>query len=299
MKPYSCISNRKLRVKLIYILMLFILLVCVYIISFEKEIYNMTGIRNLKENIEETIEFRSMNLSEGALNKLKELNKDNGDEIPNMLTIFMLDNNYDLTNCSFHTYSTRDYEKSYFYKYHKRPEDLENLIQKYKTIWSDLVYFPVPLSTQNDNAIVSYENSWLAERTYGGKRFHEGTDIMAGINEPGLYPVVSMSDGIIEKLGWLEKGGWRIGIRGNRGAYFYYAHLDSYAQGLEQGQYVTAGQLIGYMGNSGYGEEGTTGKFDVHLHVGVYIKTENYNELSINPYWILKYLEDNKLSYSY
>ena len=54
------------------------------------------------------------------------------------------------------------------------------------------------------------------------------------------------------------------------------------------------------MGDSGYGtEEGTVGMFDVHLHVGIYIKTEKYKELSVNPYWILKYLEDRKLTYIY
>jgi murein DD-endopeptidase MepM/ murein hydrolase activator NlpD len=68
---------------------------------------------------------------------------------------------------------------------------------------------------------------------------------------------------------------------------------------MEQGKRVMAGELLGYMGNTGYGVEGTTGNFDVHLHVGIYIKTQNYSELSINPYWILKYLEDKKLSYTY
>jgi murein DD-endopeptidase MepM/ murein hydrolase activator NlpD len=299
MKLYSGISYRKMRVKQIYILMLFILLICIYIVSFQNAIYDMTGIKNLKENVEETIEFRSMNLSEGALNKLKELNENSKTQIPNLLTIFMLDNNFDLTNCSFDQYSVLDYSNSYSYKYRKRPNELEELIGVYDAIWSDLEYFPVPMSNKNEEATVNYENSWLAERTYGGKRFHEGTDIMADINEPDLYPIISMSDGYIEKLGWLEKGGWRIGIRCEKGAYLYYAHLASYADKIEQGQEVKAGELLGFMGNTGYGPEGTTGNFDVHLHVGIYIKTKNYDELSINPYWILRYLEDKKLSYSY
>jgi murein DD-endopeptidase MepM/ murein hydrolase activator NlpD len=211
----------------------------------------------------------------------------------------MLDNNFDLTNSNLKNYSILDYDKSFSYKYHKRPNDLNNLIEEYESIWSDLKYFPVPISNSNEKATVSYENSWLAERTYGGKRFHEGTDIMAGINEPDLYPIVSMTEGYIEKIGWLEKGGWRIGIRSDSGTYFYYAHLSAYADGMEQGKRVMAGELLGYMGNTGYGVEGTTGNFDVHLHVGIYIKTQNYSELSINPYWILKYLEDKKLSYTY
>ncbi len=53
------------------------------------------------------------------------------------------------------------------------------------------------------------------------------------------------------------------------------------------------------MGNTGYGTEGTTGCFDVHLHFGIYAKTKNYYELSYNPYCILKYLENNVILASY
>jgi peptidoglycan LD-endopeptidase LytH len=293
------ISNQKSRVKTIYILMLFILLICIYIVSFEKQIYRMTGIKNLKDHVEETIEFRSINLSEGALNKLKELKESENVDIPKMLTVLMLDNNFDLTNSDLKNYTISDYKSSYSYKYNKRPKDLDRLESYYDTIWSDVVYFPVPTSNQNEKATVSFENSWLAERTYGGKRFHEGTDIMAGINEPEYYPIISMSDGVVEKIGWLEKGGWRIGIRTDKGAYLYYAHLSSYAKDIKQGDPVMAGELLGYMGNTGYGVEGTSGNFDVHLHVGIYINTDNNSEESINPYWILRYLEDKKLSYSY
>ena len=48
------------------------------------------------------------------------------------------------------------------------------------------------------------------------------------------------------------------------------------------------------MGDSGYGEEGTVGQFDVHLHFGIYINDNDGNEISINPYHILKALENNK-----
>ena len=61
-----------------------------------------------------------------------------------------------------------------------------------------------------------------------------------------------------------------MGILAPGGAYFYYAHLDSYAD-LKEGDPVKAGDFLGYMGDSGYGEEGTTGKFPVHLHVGIYL----------------------------
>ncbi len=170
----------------------------------------------------------------------------------------------------------------------------------YENIWKDLVYFPIPASESNEEAVTTYENSWMFERTYGGSYGHEGTDIMAGIQTPGYYPVVSISDGVVEKVGWLEKGGWRIGIRSPHDVYFYYAHLDSYGEDFHPGDVIKAGQLLGYMGDTGYGvQEGTRGKFDVHLHMGIYIRTEEIPELAVNPYWFLKYLEQNRLSYNY
>ena len=170
----------------------------------------------------------------------------------------------------------------------------------YENIWKDLVYFPIPESTENEEALVSYENSWMFERTYGGSYGHEGTDVMAGINQSGYYPVISISDGIVENIGWLEKGGWRIGVRSLHDVYFYYAHLDSYAEEFKPGDVIRAGQLLGYMGNTGYGKtEGTSGKFDVHLHLGIYLRTEEIPELAVNPYWFLKYLENNRLRYAY
>ena len=131
-------------------------------------------------------------------------------------------------------------------------------------------------------------------------RRHEGCDIIGSERPRGFYPVVSMSDGVIEKIGWLEMGGWRIGIRAPKGAYLYYAHLYGYASDLKEGERVRAGQLLGYMGDTGYGKtEGTTGNFEVHLHVGIYIRTDHYEEMSVNPYWILKYMEDSRIRYNF
>ncbi len=161
-----------------------------------------------------------------------------------------------------------------------------------EAIWEDVKYFPVPEFVKDKSLKVSFSNSWMNERTYGGKRGHEGTDIMANKNVAGLYPIVSMTDGVVESKGWLEKGGYRIGIKAPSGAYFYYAHLDSYAS-IEVGDQVKAGELLGFMGDTGYGEEGTTGKFPVHLHLGIYIYPDE--EISVNPYWILRYIENRRV----
>ncbi len=166
-----------------------------------------------------------------------------------------------------------------------------------RAIWNAVEYFPIPESEKPGRKFVSFADSWMEERNYGGKRGHEGTDLMAGENVRGLYPIISITDGTVAKIGWLEKGGNRIGIWTEAGAYFYYAHLDSYAN-LKVGDQVKAGQLLGFMGDTGYGEAGTKGMFPVHLHLGIYIYPDG-TEMSINPYAILKYAEQKKLRYRY
>ena len=164
-----------------------------------------------------------------------------------------------------------------------------------QAVWDDLQYFPVAESSDNSRLSVSFEDSWMFDRSYGGERGHEGTDIMPSVNEPWRFPVVSMTDGTVESKGWLELGGYRLGIRAPHGAYFYYAHMDSYSD-IEEGDTINAGDLLGFMGDTGYGtEEGTRGKFPVHLHVGIYLY-QNEQEISINPYPALSYVQDKKVS---
>ncbi len=163
----------------------------------------------------------------------------------------------------------------------------QELTGYYESILSDIKLFPVKIEEAEK---VSYVDTWSELRNYGGNRRHEGTDIFPKENTRGKYKVISATDGVVERLGWLEKGGYRVGIRAPHGAYFYYAHLDSYAKGLGIGDIIKAGDLLGYMGDSGYGKEGTRGKFPVHLHFGIYADTV-LGELSVNPYRSLLYLE--------
>ena len=209
------------------------------------------------------------------------------------ITSLMLEHEFDLTDCRDLTYHNS-------MALIQKPAAYKKLCGAYEVILKDLKYFPVPESTRAGTPFPVYEDSWKQKRTYGGERGHEGCDIMGTERERGFYPVISISDGTVEKIGWLEQGGWRIGIRTESGAYLYYAPLYSYAPDLKQGDKVKAGSLLGYMGDSGYGkQENTVGNFAVHLHLGIYIRTDHYEELSVNPYWILKYLEKYKLKYNY
>lgn len=175
-------------------------------------------------------------------------------------------------------------------QYH--PREFEQIRQYIFSVWNDLLLFPVGTVEGNPKAGVTFENSWMQSRTFGGDRGHEGTDIMASVNQRGIYPIYSMTDGVVENIGWLRLGGYRIGIRSPSGAYFYYAHMAEYAKEFEIGEEIKAGTFLGFMGDTGYSEiEGTTGNFAVHLHLGIYLNDENGTEFSINSYPMLRYLQ--------
>lgn len=166
------------------------------------------------------------------------------------------------------------------------------------TIREELKLFPIPQSVTHPSYRAAFEDSWMSERTFGGARGHEGTDIMLDPDERGLFPVLSMTDGVIEKRGWLPQGGYRIGIRSAGGIYYYYAHLYDYAEGTEPGTDVVAGQLLGFAGDSGYSNiEGTVGNFPVHLHVGIYYNDTQDVETAVDPYPFLQPLEAVRMEY--
>ena len=93
-------------------------------------------------------------------------------------------------------------------------------------------------------------------------------------------PVVAVESGYVEVMGWNQYGGWRIGIRSFDGRrYYYYAHLRQdypFAEGLEEGSAVTGGDIIGYMGHTGYSKtENVNNIKTVHLHWGLELVLTN------------------------
>lgn len=155
---------------------------------------------------------------------------------------------------------------------HARIFDKYDTIDLYKNV------FPLP-----HNFNYSYRSTWGDARGWGGRRIHEGTDIFAGYN----VPVRATSYGVIEVKGWNKFGGWRVGIRDLNNVYHYYAHLASFNKGVEVGEIVEPGQVIGYVGSTGYGKPGTQGKFPPHLHYGMY-RDNGIIEWSFDPFPSLK-----------
>jgi hypothetical protein len=147
------------------------------------------------------------------------------------------------------------------------------LFREEKTIQLSGHSFPIPLHYN-----YSYRSTWGDPRGWGGRRMHEGCDIFADHGTP----VLSTAYGMVEVIGWNRYGGWRIGIRDINNIYHYYAHLRGFEKGLKHGSLVKPGQVIGYVGSSGYGRPGTSGKFPPHLHYGMYRETDT-REWAFDP----------------
>ena len=139
-----------------------------------------------------------------------------------------------------------------------------------------------------------------SSRSYGYKREHLGHDMMGQIGTP----IIAIESGVVEKTGWNQYGGWRIGIRSFDGLrYYYYAHLRQnrpYAEGLEEGNIVTAGDVIGCMGHTGYSTEENVNNIKVtHLHWGLQLifdesQEEGNGEIWIDCYALTRFLYKNR-----
>lgn len=124
-------------------------------------------------------------------------------------------------------------------------------------------------------------------RSYGYKRQHLGHDMMGQIGTP----IIAVESGYVEALGWNQYGGWRIGIRSfDQKRYYYYAHLRKnypYQSNLEVGSIVTAGDVIGYMGRTGYSTTENTNNIDIsHLHFGLQLIFDESQKDGDNQIWI-------------
>lgn len=135
-----------------------------------------------------------------------------------------------------------------------------------------------------------------AGRSYGYQRKHLGHDMMGQTGTP----IISIESGYVEVMGWNQYGGWRIGIRSlDKKRYYYYAHLRQnypFAEGLKEGDLVTAGDVIGYMGHTGYSTKENVNNIEVtHLHWGLQLifdesQKECDNEIWIDVYALTKFL---------
>ena len=148
----------------------------------------------------------------------------------------------------------------------------------------------------------NHSDDFGARRTFGYERKHLGHDMMGSLGTP----IVAVEGGVVEALGWNCYGGWRVGIRSfDSRRYYYYAHLQKdkpYAPGLEVGDIVQPGDLLGFMGCTGYSDEENVNNIEiVHLHFGIQLifdesQKDGPSEIWIDPYQITKLLDSHRVS---
>lgn len=139
-------------------------------------------------------------------------------------------------------------------------------------------------------------------RSFGFKRKHLGNDLMGGLGAP----IVAVEGGVVEAMGWNRYGGWRIGIRSfDSKRYYYYAHLQKdhpFAEDLSVGDMVQAGDVIGYMGRTGYSDRENVNNIEtVHLHFGMQLvfdesQKECNSEIWVDVYDIVRLLNRHRSS---
>ena len=148
----------------------------------------------------------------------------------------------------------------------------------------------------------SHCDDFGVNRSFGFKRKHLGHDMMGAQGTP----IVAVEGGVVEAMGWNRYGGWRIGIRSFDGKrYYYYAHLQKdhpFAAGLQEGDMVRAGDLIGFMGRTGYSDKENVNNIEtVHLHFGLQLifdesQKECLSEIWIDVYDIVRLLANHRSS---
>jgi murein DD-endopeptidase MepM/ murein hydrolase activator NlpD len=128
-----------------------------------------------------------------------------------------------------------------------------------------------PVARSNWLSVIELGNDWhdprfrLIDGQWQLVGVHEGNDVVA---EDGT-PILSASDGTVEAVGWTFYSGTRVGIRGSDGKYYFYAHLSEVAPELQVGAPVEVGDVLGRVGNTGYGPPGHEDEFPPHLHFGI------------------------------
>lgn len=198
--------------------------------------------------------------------------------------------------------------KNYSYYYEAYNSVLKEFIGEYEIQVSDAngnisfekKYGIKAFSPIAKNYSFSHYNDFGSSRSYGYKRRHLGNDLMGSIGTP----IIAVESGIVEALGWNQYGGWRIGIRSfDKKRYYYYAHLRKghpYASDMYEGKIVKAGDVIGYLGMTGYSSKEDVNNINVpHLHFGLELifdesQKDGVNQIWIDLYNIVEFLRKNK-----
>lgn len=106
----------------------------------------------------------------------------------------------------------------------------------------------------------SFGDSFGAPRPNIPGGWHHGEDIFA----PAGTPLLAVADGTLHTIGFTKIGGYRLWLRDGQGNNFYYAHLSAYSPLAVEGRSVEAGDVIGFVGNTGDAGDSNHVHFEIH-----------------------------------
>jgi len=106
--------------------------------------------------------------------------------------------------------------------------------------------------------------------------YHHGDDLVGELGQP----LLAVANGTVFSVGWSRSAGNRLWLRDHQGNLFFYAHLAAFSTKTRNGSRVKAGDVIGFMGNTGNGEGSQT-----HLHFEVHPVSMIYlgNDSAVDP----------------
>lgn len=107
----------------------------------------------------------------------------------------------------------------------------------------------------------AFGNTFGAFRADVAGQWHHGEDLVA----PAGTPLLAVSSGTVFSVGWNDLGGWRLWLRDDAGNEFYYAHMSAYSPLAIDGRRVRAGDVLGFVGDSGDAEGGPP-----HVHFEIH-----------------------------
>lgn len=114
----------------------------------------------------------------------------------------------------------------------------------------------------------SFGDTFGAPRPTVDGGWHHGEDIVGPLGTP----ILAVADGAVFSVGWNELGGWKLWLRDGAGNEFYYAHLSAYSPLAVTGTRVRAGDVLGFMGDTGDATGAVHLHFEIHpaalLHLG-------------------------------
>jgi murein DD-endopeptidase MepM/ murein hydrolase activator NlpD len=125
----------------------------------------------------------------------------------------------------------------------------------------------------------SFSDTFGAFRGDVSGNWHHGDDIFAPLGAP----ILACADGTVFSVGWNDVGGNRLWLRDGEGNEFYYAHLSAYTEAARNGNHVRAGQVIGFVGNTG-DAQGTPYHLQFEVHPVAYLSLGYDGAVDPTPY---------------